>query len=430
MRARGKQQRPDRGRESPAMAAAARAGSTPLKANLDDLAIADLLQTLVRTGKDAVVTIQHDGEVSRVFCEAGHIIDAESPPLCGVDAFGRILSIEHGYVTAEFQRANRPVAIRLPLEALILEHVRLLEERNAQPPQPSSSSIESTVNRIVGSQPWADVRVQAAADDASTRSVEGDGSKTSGFRQRSMSTREAMNTEPAPFPEEAITARHQEMNALTQRPAHHVSAHVEPKRRLGRGTHAACSRSAPRARGVGRAGVATKSRPQHDGRDHAAARDIERAERGSSKAALELDVSAEPASAEFRLDEAKIAVGHVVRRLPADGREHVLEVSADGHVAQILRFTDVAPSGRITLVPKAAWRTSAQPAPVAREPRMPANVAPPVVTSRPPSKSPRAQPPREDAKSDAAGRIEIVPTPREPRIRVIEGGDPKIKMLE
>lgn len=69
---------------------------------------------------------------------------------------------------------------------------------------------------------------------------------------------------------------------------------------------------------------------------------------------VRLDVRAEPVSAAFELDGELVARGHLLRRLPADGRSHHLRVFAPGFVAQHFEFTDEPPPRVVQLLPAAA----------------------------------------------------------------------------
>lgn len=63
-----------------------------------------------------------------------------------------------------------------------------------------------------------------------------------------------------------------------------------------------------------------------------------------------VDVS--PESTTLTLDGEVVGVGHYEGRFEKDGTEHVLELSADGHIPQTLSFTDEAPESNIVLNPK------------------------------------------------------------------------------
>lgn len=104
------------------------ASGASFTAELAEVAITDVLQTLARTGRDAVATIEHDGQVSCVWCQGGQVIDAQCAPLTGLEAIYRILSLETGSVQVAFRRSARLPTIDLPLEALLLTYAQRHDE--------------------------------------------------------------------------------------------------------------------------------------------------------------------------------------------------------------------------------------------------------------------------------------------------------------
>jgi hypothetical protein len=406
------------------------ARSTPLTADLGELAIADLLQTLVRAGKDAVVSIRHDGSLSQVWCEAGRIVDADSPPLSGAAALGYILSIRHGQVTAVFERTHRPVTIHRPLEAVILEHVRRLDDAGEGRPLTDAASTPSAEERVHADPPPT-VAVEVPASESWPEEVHTNISR-SGFRPRVRHARlehwqDALIAEAAPFAEDEPTAKQRQMSTVIQKPAQHPSSSlIAPKRRrglwlvvlgaaLGAGFatwQTLQSRRSP-------ATLATSTHPVLATPAPASARPLTAASPQVARS-IELDVSVEPERAELSLDGTKIAVGHALRRLEDDGREHLLDVSADGYLSQTLRFTHLAPSGHITLVRKAA--------PSQVEPHASVTAMPPASRSRRP-KPVHSQTLGDAVKTSAVRETDTAPL-NVPKIRVIEGAEPKIKILK
>jgi hypothetical protein len=95
---------------------------------LADIPISDLLQTLALARKDAVITVSHRGEESRIWCLAGDIVDAESGRLTGVQAVYRVLSLEHGQVRADFRSVQRMRVVRASMPALLLEALHRVDQ--------------------------------------------------------------------------------------------------------------------------------------------------------------------------------------------------------------------------------------------------------------------------------------------------------------
>lgn len=107
---------------------AERLGHAAYTGSLDDIPVADLLQTSHMGGKNAVITITHGLEQSAIWCEWGVIVDAESGRLRGEAAVYRILSLESGHVSAEFRLEPRPRTIERPFHMLVLEAARHKDE--------------------------------------------------------------------------------------------------------------------------------------------------------------------------------------------------------------------------------------------------------------------------------------------------------------
>jgi formylglycine-generating enzyme required for sulfatase activity len=92
-----------------------------LTGSLESLSLAELIQTIESGRKDAQIRIDHDGEQSHVWCEAGQLIDARSGPLAGAAAVYRLFSLRHGRVYARFVRSERTRTIHASTAALLLE---------------------------------------------------------------------------------------------------------------------------------------------------------------------------------------------------------------------------------------------------------------------------------------------------------------------
>jgi hypothetical protein len=105
-------------------------GPARCSGTLADLAVADVLQLLQLIGKSAVmtVTVEHGGAQSRLWCNEGSLIDAESGRLRGEAAAYRILALDDGWLEAELRHEQRPRTIDAPTQRLLLEAARRKDE--------------------------------------------------------------------------------------------------------------------------------------------------------------------------------------------------------------------------------------------------------------------------------------------------------------
>ncbi len=95
---------------------------------LDDISIADLIQTIQMAGKDAVITVSNEEGDSRIWCSEGAITDAESGRLTAASAVYRILNFERGQVIADLRSAPRVRAVQASTHGLLLEAARRKDE--------------------------------------------------------------------------------------------------------------------------------------------------------------------------------------------------------------------------------------------------------------------------------------------------------------
>jgi hypothetical protein len=96
--------------------------------HVEDVSIADLVQTIEIAGKDAVITVTHEGSDSRMWCSAGAIVDAESGRLTGEAAVYRILGFERGRMVADLRPEQRTRTIYAATHRLLLEALRRKDE--------------------------------------------------------------------------------------------------------------------------------------------------------------------------------------------------------------------------------------------------------------------------------------------------------------
>jgi hypothetical protein len=105
-----------------------RLGNAAYSGSLDDIAVADLLQTCHLGAKDCVITITRNDEQSSIWCERGVIVHASSGRLRGEAALYRILNFDSGQVWADFRLEASARTITLPCQALLLEAARHKDE--------------------------------------------------------------------------------------------------------------------------------------------------------------------------------------------------------------------------------------------------------------------------------------------------------------
>jgi formylglycine-generating enzyme required for sulfatase activity/transposase-like protein len=96
--------------------------------NVEEMAIAELIQTIEFGRKDAEIRIELGGELSRIWCVQGDVVDAETGLLMGAPAVYRLLSLEHGRVQADFAPVQRERRITVSTQALLMESARRYDE--------------------------------------------------------------------------------------------------------------------------------------------------------------------------------------------------------------------------------------------------------------------------------------------------------------
>lgn len=96
--------------------------------NVEDMSVAELLQTVQLGAKDAEIRIEHAGELSHIWCIAGQVADAESSQLRGAPAVYRLLSLQRGRIHADFAHVQRARSIHVSTTALLMEGARRFDE--------------------------------------------------------------------------------------------------------------------------------------------------------------------------------------------------------------------------------------------------------------------------------------------------------------
>ena len=98
--------------------------------NVEDMSVAELLQTVQLGGKDAEIQIEDNREVSRIWCIAGQVVDALTGELTGAPAMYRLLAFERGRIHADFSPVQHARTIQVSTQALLMEGARRFDECN------------------------------------------------------------------------------------------------------------------------------------------------------------------------------------------------------------------------------------------------------------------------------------------------------------
>jgi hypothetical protein len=355
-------------RETGRQPAAARFSGT-----LDDLAVADLLQIVQLLGKSAQITVTRDGAESHLWCRDGELIDAQSGSARGEAALFRVLSFERGWLVAELQPVERTRTIFGTSQQLLLEAARRKDElvRRGEPEEPPVDSVPGDLHfrpaelsaEPIAAEPIAELAQQAASLPPLVAQP-----------RRSEPPRA-----PRGFAWLALAS------VLLVPGAYFWGAHMAP-----------VPPPAPAAQQLAAPPV------------------IEPAN-------YNVDVSAEPETAELWLDGKLVATGHLSTSQPRDGASHELSVKAPGYAPVTIFFADAAPPALVRLERLPAARTQADDA-------LSAAVRGALTTSAKGAPAPAAAAPAPGrpavrGKSNPRGR-------NEPRVKVIGGDEPVVRVLD
>jgi hypothetical protein len=127
--------------------------ATEFSGSVEEMAVAELIQTIQFGRKDAQIRVDHDGEQSHLWCVAGDVVDAVSARLSGAAAVYRLLSLQRGRVHADFSPVERGRTIHASTQALMLEAAkrsdecaqirqRLGDTHNVYVPSPTAPQLE------------------------------------------------------------------------------------------------------------------------------------------------------------------------------------------------------------------------------------------------------------------------------------------------
>jgi predicted regulator of Ras-like GTPase activity (Roadblock/LC7/MglB family) len=132
-----------------------------LKGDLQDMAVADLIQHNCQDRKTAHLVIENDGDQASLYFNEGKVVHAVLNDLQGEDVVYQILSWENGTFNLEMGAESPAVTIRRSWSALLLEGAKRLDEGN----------IPLTIEKEV--QPMATKKKSEQIADVLTRLLEG-----------------------------------------------------------------------------------------------------------------------------------------------------------------------------------------------------------------------------------------------------------------
>jgi hypothetical protein len=459
--------------------------------HIEDVSIADLVQTIEIAGKDAVITVTHDGSDSRMWCSAGAIIDAESGRLTGEHAVYRILGFERGRMVADLRPEPRVRTIYAATHRLLIEAVRRKDEASRLEQKlgrvrfyrlgerSTSSRVHVSTDELAilrlfdGPRRLGEVVAQSPLSDLESLTalnrlvadgylIETDGAPASSRRPPLESTSDAEpgvkqsppeDQSPRSAPTERVSTRALESTDRSEAPSSpvsfvpmSVSQRPAPARTAPRWLFAALAAAvlAPAAFWFGetmsnlrmarRSALATAGRP--------VAATPERESSGS----FPVSTLIEPAFASIWLDRHPVAKGHLEIVLPKDGTTHELRVAAEGYIPITLLFADVTPPRAIVLEAlPAADATNGAPEPNASAPGSPVTTTAstaitqhthpdPAAATRPVSS--RAPSENLAARAQTSADPLAKPAPpkpqpqRQPQVQLVETVGPRVRVIE
>jgi transposase-like protein len=435
---------------------------------LDDISVADLIQTLQIAGKDAVISVSSEGLNGRIWCAAGAITDAEAGPLRAEAALYRILSLERGLVVAELHAAPHVRTIRGSTVGLLLEASHRKDE---------AARLWSALGDANRRYRVADQALQSTRSPAELSLLglfDGERSLREVFRASELGDLETLKllkqliyceyvleldpTQIEPERELPSVARLFESSgasyvslATTQ-----SSARVRTPRSLwgalgGVGLVLGMLWLFGRAKDAATSGAASSMEMETPS-----------ATRSEPAPTYAVDVRVEPSHARLQLDRQGPSTGRLSTVLPRDGATHELRIVADGYATTLLLFLDTAPPSNIRLEALPAFAEAqpafaeAQPAASATTLPAPTSAPPPALPPSPselepvapsaPAQSAAAAAPRRRSRAASRGReapardvarptlpasvaSDERPQPG-PQVQIIGGDTPKIQIID
>jgi transposase-like protein len=325
-------------------AGAMRAGGAAYTGTLDDLPLADLLQTIQMGRKDAVISVTRATERSSIWCDKGEVMDAECGRLRGEAAVYRILNFDQGQVFADFRFEVRPRTIDLPGHLLLMEAARHKDEcvrwlerldgaQTIYRPAAGAMAVRATpAERAVldlcdGERPVRDVLEASDMADLETLSA------MASLADRGYLLRDGASPAPPPSARTPMVGSHT--------PHSLVYSPLDPSPREASSPSSAFSLvSLGLVLGTLLWMGIEALRNETSWLERALA---------ARSASFVLEANTEPPGAELWLDGVRVGGGLVRREFPRDGTLHRLDVAAEGYIPTSVLFVDAAPLSRIVL---------------------------------------------------------------------------------
>ena len=108
--------------------------------DLAELELVELLQVLAATGRTVRISLEQSGEtVGEMSLEQGRIVHAVNDEMEGVAAFNALLTLTEGRFTVESSEPHSTRTIDVPLESLLLEACRQLDEASRESGMPAET---------------------------------------------------------------------------------------------------------------------------------------------------------------------------------------------------------------------------------------------------------------------------------------------------
>jgi hypothetical protein len=422
-----------------------------------DIPIFELVQTIARGRKDCVITVTHDGRESRIWCLGGEIVDAECGQLIGDLAFYRIVTLENGYLLADFRTVPHLRIIHASTQALLLVAARRKDECELSRKRINDTgSVYSPTDKSLASARHGRAELGllrafypgATLDDVLFDTHLGDlealGIVTTLIEGGWLAPNHALSAERLTAP---LSAQPR-MSSLRR-----YLVGSEPGRERGWGNEGivmvgtalvvavavvwlmnsptpppAVSRGMPKGSSPTPSAIdaGPTARPSALGPVGLAAETPP-----GCPPELRIDVEAVPAGATLSLDGGRAAVGRLSVRHPRDGRTHELRIAAPGYETARYLFSEAPPPTVITLA------AAADPAPT--EPERSADVRLPRASNRrlPAGAQLRRTPATSDGVADdprrasrEVGRERPTADMRAPRVKSTSDEDPMIQTLD
>jgi len=115
--------------------------------DVSGLSLADVIQLNGNAGFSGCITVQQSGDVGRIFFREGKIVHAERGGKVGEVAFYEIMGWSSGYFSLEPNIATTSHSIQKSTQFILMEALRLIDERRAGRGEPSPAVVEAAPAR-------------------------------------------------------------------------------------------------------------------------------------------------------------------------------------------------------------------------------------------------------------------------------------------